>query len=41
MDQVIGVMVVIISIGLLTDKDPVCARGTFPTPSLGNGVEIA
>jgi hypothetical protein len=29
MEQVIGVMLVIISIGLLTDKIPFCACGTI------------
>jgi len=41
MEQVIGVMLVIISIGLLTDKILFCARGTFSIPSLMNVVEIA
>jgi len=41
MEQVIGVMLVIISIGLLTDKILFVPVERFSTPSLGNVVEIA
>ena len=36
MDQVIGVMLVIVVIGLLADQHPVLALGALPAPALGN-----
>ena len=40
MDQVIGVMVVIVVIGLIADKIALLAVGAIPASPLGNGIEI-